>query len=78
MEDRGDFFDFLQFVAEKDPDKRKYGKKVLDTIKSPKATPDNLYELFKSQGFKVPIEDCEKLKRIDPKLIPDIDPVAGY
>jgi hypothetical protein len=50
----------------------------LDILKSPKATPGDLYDAFNSEGFRVPIEDCERLKKLDPELIPDIDPVAGY
>ena len=78
MKAGGDFFDFLRFVADKEEENRNYGKKVLDVMKNPKASPKDLYELFKAKGFKVPIEDCERLKRIDPELIPDIDPRAGY
>lgn len=78
MKARGDFFDFLRFVSEKDPENRKYGKKILDILKSPKASPKELYDAFNSEGFRIPLEDCERLKNIDPDLIPEIDPVAGY
>lgn len=78
MDAGGDFFDFLRYAADKDPENRKYGKKVLDTLKNPKASPQDLQELFKAKGFKVPIEDCRRLKDIEPGLIPDVDPRAGY
>lgn len=78
--DKGrDFFDFLQYVAKDDRDRREYGKKVLSILKNPKASPKELFDVFNSQGFTVSREHCEKLKGIDPKLIPDIDDIAyGY
>ena len=78
MKARGDFFDFLNFVSGEDPDNRKLGKKILEIMKNPKASPKELYDAFNSAGFRIPLEDCEKLKKIKPGLIPDIDPRAGY
>jgi hypothetical protein len=78
MDKGGDFFDFLNYVAEDDPKKRQFGAKILKQIKDSKASAKDLQETFAKKNFKVPIEQCRKLKQINPNLIPDVDPRAGY